>query len=83
MGTDTDGQNVIGLMLHGYATAWGPPDGDDVPRLKSAAFERLTLYSQDETTEEFRLAEVFFDTCKRKRDRRLREIWSEDFAWRM
>lgn len=83
METDTDGRNVIGLMLHGYATAWSQPDADDVPRLKSATFERWTLYAQDETTEDFRLAKSFFDACKRKRDQRLREIWDEGFAWRM
>ena len=83
METDTDGRSVIGLMLHGYATAWSPPEGDNIPRLKSAAFERWALYAEDETTEEFRAAERFFDTCKRRRDRRLQEIWSEDYAWRM
>lgn len=83
METDTDGGDVIGLMLHGYATAWSRPAGDDFPRLKSLVVERRTLYAQDETTEEFRLAESFFDACTRKRDQRLREIWSEDYAWRM
>lgn len=82
METDTDGRNVIGLMLHGYATAWSQPDADDIPRLKSAEFERWTLYARDETTEDFRLAKGFFDACKRKRDQRLREIWNEDFVWR-
>ena len=76
METDTDGGDVIGLMLHGYATAWSRPAGDDFPRLKSLVVERRTLYAQDETTEEFRLAESFFDACTRKRDQRLREIWS-------
>ena len=81
--TNTDGNEVIGVMLHGYTTVWEQPAGDDLPRYRTAMFQRRVFYAEDRTTEEYQFAEGFFLALDDRWDRSLQEIWSEDYAWRM
>ncbi|WP_420463138.1 hypothetical protein [Candidatus Palauibacter sp.] len=77
--TNTDGGDVIGIMLYGYATVWEQHTSAEAPRYRTAIFQRREPYAEDD----HQFAETFFRALDDRWDRSVATIWSRDYAWRM
>lgn len=75
-----DREWVRGMILHGSTAEWTPSAGGHAQRHKMASFQRWLALTDDTTTE--RVARDFMSSLYGALEAKLREIWSEDYAWR-
>ncbi|MDE0258558.1 MAG: hypothetical protein OXR82_09270 [Gammaproteobacteria bacterium] len=76
-----DRECVMGLILHGRAAEWTPRRGGEAPRYKLAWFQRWLLLVDDAATEP--AIRDFGDSLFGAMESSVREIWREDYTWRM